>query len=352
VPLFFFNSNKGRIFATKKAFMCEFIAASELQHQINIAASHRSPFVFAIDYNQAEGLFINHPLTESTIQWRVPQATNYKDKVEKDLNAPHPVLFKPHPEAKEIYAKRFEIVMNQLKKGNSFLTNLTVKTPLDMNLTLQQIFAFSDSPYALYIPNKFVCFSPEIFVRIDQHGRISSYPMKGTIDATLPHASQTILQDKKESAEHYTIVDLIRNDLSCIATQVHVDRLRYIDTLHTSRNQLLQVSSEISGQLPEDYLNRLGDILFRLLPAGSITGAPKCSTQQIIDQAEQQSRGYYTGIFGYFDGQTLDTAVMIRFIEQEKNGSYFFRSGGGITAKSNMNLEYEEVIQKIYLPFN
>lgn len=332
--------------------MYEFIAASTLQHQINSAASHRNPFVFAIDYNQAEGLFINNPLSESTIQWRVPQATNFKAKAANNLKGKQPIVFKPHPETKETYAKRFDIVMNQLKKGNSFLTNLTVKTPLDINLSLQQIFAYSDSPYALYVPNKFVCFSPEIFVRIDQHGRISSYPMKGTIDATLPHASETILQDKKESAEHYTIVDLIRNDLSIVATQVHVDRLRYIDHLHTSRNELLQVSSEISGQLPDNYLDRLGDILFRLLPAGSITGAPKRSTQQIIDQAEQQARGYYTGVFGYFDGQTLDTAVMIRFIERDKNGSYFFRSGGGITAKSDMNLEYEEVIQKIYLPFN
>lgn len=328
--------------------MCDFISASVVQHKINEAASHNIPFLFAIDYDQKEGLFINHPLEQSRVKWRVPNKTNCSPL--QRTKKPASIVFRPHPESIDRYAKRFEIVMDNLKKGNSFLANLTVKTPLEMNLSLEQIFALSDSPYALLIPNKFVCFSPEIFIRIDAHGRISSYPMKGTIDASLPGAEATILSDKKESAEHFTIVDLIRNDLSMVANQVKVDRLRYIDRLQTSSNQLLQVSSEISGQLPDDYLNRLGDILMTLLPAGSITGAPKLSTQNIISQAERQSRGYYTGVFGYFDGHSLDTAVMIRFIEQEE-GTFSFRSGGGITALSDLNLEYEEVIQKIYLPF-
>lgn len=328
--------------------MCSFIPISVVQQKINEAASHHIPFLFAINYDQTEGLFIEHPLDQSTVKWRVPNKTNCGTS--QKIKKPDSIVFRPHPASKNRYAKRFQIVVDNLKKGNSFLTNLTLKTPLEMNLSLEQIFALSDSPYALLIPDKFVCFSPEIFIRIDAQGRISSYPMKGTIDASIPDAEATILHDKKESAEHFTIVDLIRNDLSMVADHVQVDRLRYIDRLQTSNNQLLQVSSEISGQLPDDYLNRLGDILMTLLPAGSITGAPKLSTQDIIHQAEREPRGYYTGVFGYFDGQTLDTAVMIRFIEQEKN-RFYFRSGGGITALSDLNLEYEEVIQKIYLPF-
>ena len=214
----------------------------------------------------------------------------------------------------------------------------------------REIALAANSRYVLYIPDKFVCFSPEIFIKVNREGIISTYPMKGTIDATLPHAEKTILSDYKESAEHYTIVDLLRSDLSRICTQVHVSRLRYLDRLHTSSGDILQVSSEIKGTLPDDYRLRMGDLLRQLLPAGSISGAPKWKTLQIIRDAESEKRGYYCGIFGYFDGKELDSAVAIRFIEQQGD-AYFFRSGSGITVNSNCEYEYNEVNQKIYLPF-
>ena len=97
-------------------------------------------------------------------------------------------------------------------------------------------------------------------------------------------------------------------------------------------------------------LSRIGNIIFELLPAGSISGAPKPSTLDIIKRAEGQKRGFYTGVFGYFDGETLDSAVMIRFIEKQKDG-FYFRSGGGITINSDMRSEYQEVLEKVYLPF-
>ena len=173
--------------------------------------------------------------------------------------------------------------------------------------------------------------------------------MKGTIDATLPDAVQTLMNDGKEAAEHATIVDLIRNDLSIVASRVRVERYRYIDVLPTNRGPILQTSSEICGELPADYKQQLGDILFSMLPAGSITGAPKKKTMQIIREAEGYERGFYTGITGYFDGDSLDSAVMIRFVEQEADGMYF-KSGGGITFKSDARSEYEEMKQKIYVP--
>ena len=180
-------------------------------------------------------------------------------------------------------------------------------------------------------------------------GDFCSYPMKGTIDATLPDAVQTLMNDGKEAAEHATIVDLIRNDLSIVASHVRVERYRYIDVLQTNRGPILQTSSEICGELPEDYKRQLGDILFSMLPAGSITGAPKKKTMQIIREAEGYERGFYTGIIGYFDGNNMDSAVMIRFVEQEADGMYF-KSGGGITFKSDARSEYEEMKQKIYVP--
>lgn len=197
--------------------------------------------------------------------------------------------------------------------------------------------------------DRFVVFSPEIFVKIrDEH--IYSYPMKGTIDATLPDARRRILEDPKETAEHATIVDLIRNDLSMVATEVMVTRYRYIDELPTHQGALLQVSSEIRGRLAGGWQAEVGDLFFRLLPAGSITGAPKKKTMEIIAEAETYERGFYTGVMGYFDGNSLDSAVMIRFLEQQADGSLIFKSGGGITSQSDLTSEYNEMKQKVYVP--
>ena len=174
--------------------------------------------------------------------------------------------------------------------------------------------------------------------------------MKGTIDATLPDARRRILDDPKETAEHATIVDLIRNDLSIVATEVTVTRYRYIDELLTHKGALLQVSSEIRGRLVRNWQAEIGDLLFCLLPAGSITGAPKKKTMEIIAEAETYERGFYTGVMGYFDGNSLNSAVMIRFLERQGDGSLVFKSGGGITSQSDLASEYDEMKQKVYVP--
>ncbi len=146
-----------------------------------------------------------------------------------------------------------------------------------------------------------------------------------------------------------TLEDVIRNDLSMVAEQVRVVRYRYCDRLETNKGPIFQTSSEICGVLPDDYPSHIGDIIFRLLPAGSITGAPKSKTMDIIEEAENYERGFYTGIMGYCDGRTLDSAVMIRFLEQEGENLYY-KAGGGITSKSDLQSEYNEMIQKIYVP--
>jgi para-aminobenzoate synthetase component 1 len=90
----------------------------------------------------------------------------------------------------------------------------------------------------------------------------------------------------------------------------------------------------------------IGAIIFSLLPAGSISGAPKKKT---VEKAENYPRNYFTGIFGIFDGNNLDSAVMIRFIENI-NDEFYFKSGGGITFMSNPESEYQEMINKVYVP--
>ena len=175
--------------------------------------------------------------------------------------------------------------------------------------------------------------------------------MKGTIDAAEPEAAATILADDKEAAEHATIVDLIRNDIGRVARRVAVPRFRFITPVDSARGRLLQVSSEITGELGERWRAQAGAVLQRLLPAGSVTGAPKRRTVEIIRQAEIDDRGWYAGVFGYFDGRALDSAVSIRFVEQSDSGSLTYRSGGGITINSNMDKEYAELQAKIYVPF-
>ena len=175
--------------------------------------------------------------------------------------------------------------------------------------------------------------------------------MKGTIDASKENAINTLKQDKKELAEHYTVVDLLRNDLSMVANNVKLDEFQSIDFIKTRNKNLYAMSSKISGILSPDYQGKIASIFQKLLPAGSILGAPKDKTLQIILEAENYDRKFYTGICGWFDGKNLDSCVMIRFLEKD-NGKYFFKSGGGITHLSQMEAEYQEMKNKIYVPIH
>ena len=379
-------------------------------------ASQDEPFLFVINYqgdkafirllsdiNPEECLFdfegrgnLSHVWKETLKEDISEKETWKKETSEKEISE---TTWQIEPPLYEDYERSFNIVKSNIMAGNSYLTNLTCRVPVSCNLSLEEIFHRAKGKYKLLLRRKktqaedkahlkeenieenltpFVCFSPETFVRI-KGGRIYSYPMKGTLDASLPNAEKQLMEDRKEAAEHATIVDLIRNDLSRVAEDVRVDKYRYIDVLHTNKGDILQTSSEISGRLPEDYPHHLGEILDAQLPAGSITGAPKDKTMQIIQEAEGYDRGFYTGIMGIYDQGELNSAVMIRFIEEETspvdfetdgeknfkakegkasegkepkaNRKLYFKAGGGITSKSDCRKEYEEVIQKIYLPF-
>ena len=382
----------------------------EIIDKINQLASQDEPFLFVINYqgdkafirllsdiNPEECLFdfegrgnLSHAWKE-TLKEEISEKETLKEETsEEEISE---TTWQIEPPLYEDYERSFNIVKSNIMAGNSYLTNLTCRVPVSCNLSLEDIFHRAKGKYKLLLRRKrtqaedkahlkeeaqnkahlkeenieenltpFVCFSPETFVRI-KGGRIYSYPMKGTLDASLHDAEKQLMEDRKEAAEHATIVDLIRNDLSRVAEDVRVDKYRYIDVLHTNKGNILQTSSEISGRLPEDYPHHLGEILDAQLPAGSITGAPKDKTMQIIHEAEGYDRGFYTGIMGIYDQGELNSAVMIRFVEEEASPSktekgknpevsreLYFKAGGGITSKSDCRKEYEEVIQKIYLP--
>lgn len=313
--------------------------------KMNLLGKEHKPFLFAVDFEMDNGFVVENPFSQQDILFNFNSITNFSSQ-ENDSLSPS---LKVYAKSFEEYDKQFDVVRKGLLRGDSFLANLTIKTKIDINISLEEIFQKANSKYKLLVRDKFVCFSPECFVKIEDN-TISTFPMKGTIDASIDNAKEVILSDYKETCEHNTIVDLMRNDLNIIGSNVRVERFRYIDELKTSRGNILQVSSEVKADLNYDFYPKLGDILFKLLPAGSISGAPKESTIQIIKEAESEKRGFYTGVFGFFDGHNLDSAVIIRYIEKE-NDSHYFRSGGGITINSSSMDEYQEAINKIYLPF-
>lgn len=303
------------------------------------------PFLFVIDFdNSAPEVFRIEELRDKGIFADIGNLQIYPEKSE----LPQDIIFQKIPVSFQRYRQAFETAKDYIFRGDSFLLNLTFPTEIVTNLSLKDIFIHSRAKFKLLYKDRFTVFSPEPFIRISGN-KISSFPMKGTIDASLQDAGKKIMEDIKEISEHNTIVDLIRNDLSMVAKRVRVDKFRYIEKVKTHEKELLQTSSEISGVLPGDRQQNIGDIIFRMLPAGSISGAPKKMTIQIIKEAEKYERGFFTGIFGYFDGKNLESAVMIRFIEKEGD-KMIFKSGGGITYFSNVEDEYNELIDKVYVP--
>lgn len=320
----------------------------EFESTINTWGQQQVPFLFIVDFEMLCPVAI---LLNEVREGEVLYDINGRSNAPQSSQSEKVIKLTPKPASFETYRNKFEKVFKHLERGDSYLANLTIRTEISVNAGLKELFYNSTAKYKLLLKDNLLVFSPEIFVQVKDK-KIFSFPMKGTINASVPDAKEIILNDPKELAEHVTIVDLIRNDLSQVANNVSVTRFRYIDEIISShQNRLLQVSSEVVGDLNDSCLNNLGTLLVTLLPAGSVTGAPKQKTVEIIRQAEDEERGYYTGVFGIFDGRVLDSGVMIRFIEKE-NDKFFFRSGGGITTQSVCEAEYQEVIDKIYVPVN
>ena len=325
-----------------------FVDGEAARKKMNRLAAENKDFVFAVDYRGENCIVESVDCLDSSLLQFSFRGTGNALPFGKNTCGVQPVWNVAAPDF-GTYRRSFDTVKSEIIKGNSYLVNLTAELGIDTDLSLLEIFRCADASYKLWVKDRFVCFSPETFIRISPSGTISSFPMKGTVDAALPDAAGMLIADEKESAEHATIVDLIRNDLSIVATGVHVARYRYVDLLQTNRGRILQTSSEVSGQLAAGFRDRIGDIVFSQLPAGSITGAPKPKTVEIIRNAETYERGFYTGVMGRWSNGELDSAVMIRFVEN-RNGRFFFKAGGGVTSRSDCRKEYLEIIQKAYVP--
>ena len=310
----------------------------DLITRMNYYGKNKIPFFFIISYDLSSFEIISLDKLPNNIKYNINQNNISKTKSKLSIIKPD---FKQ-------YEKKFNTIISNIKSGNTYIANLTSFTQINQDIDFNNIFKNSSAKYNLLYKDKFISFSPETFVKIS-NDTISSYPMKGTIDANIKNAKEILLENKKELAEHTMVVDLIRNDLSIVSSNVRVEKFRFIEKINAGQKELYQSSSKISGQLNSNWNEKIGNIITSLLPAGSITGTPKKSTIQILDNIEGYKRDFYTGIWGIFDGENLDSSVLIRFIEKQKN-KYVYKSGGGITIDSDCKNEYNEMIDKVYIP--
>ena len=205
------------------------------------------------------------------------------------------------------------------------------------------------SPYMFYFSSDDVEIagaSPETLVRLD-NGVLHTYPLAGTRprgksedeDLALKY---DLLSDEKELAEHNMLVDLGRNDIGRISKIGTVEVDKYMEVQYFSK--VMHIGSSVKGELADD--KDALDAVDSILPAGTLSGAPKLRACEIINELENNKRGIYGGAIGYLDfSGNLDVCIAIR-LAVKKNGKLFIRSGAGIVADSVPEKEYQECINK------
>ena len=258
--------------------------------------------------------------------------------------------------SKDSYFQKFKEIHNHIQRGDIYEINFCQEfyaenTTINPINVYQKLNAISKPPFATFLKlaDKYVLSaSPERYIK-KQGNQIISQPIKGTAkreedpikDAKLKQQLQT---DDKERAENIMIVDLVRNDLSKTATKgsVKVPELCEIYTF----NQVHQMISTVTSKVTEN--KSPVEVLRTTYPMGSMTGAPKVSAMQIIEDVEVTKRGLYSGAIGYFTPENdFDFNVIIRSILYNKTEKYVSYSvGGAITIKANAEAEYEECLLK------
>ena len=255
------------------------------------------------------------------------------------------------------YAEAFAEVQRQLRLGNSYEVNLTyreqVESSLDPVTAYLRLRELNPAPYSGYLQHHGVHLlssSPERFATVDRHRMLEARPIKGTTPRGATEEEDErhrrhLAADPKYRAENLMIVDLLRNDLSmvCEPGTVTVPSLMEVE----SYQSVHQLVSTVRGRLRDD-VTTIG-ALRALFPAGSMTGAPKRRTMEIIDAVEATPRGVYAGAFGWFSGDgRADLSVVIRtLVTSTSDGPaepfvYELGTGGGITVRSELDEEWAE----------
>jgi para-aminobenzoate synthetase len=248
------------------------------------------------------------------------------------------------------YGRAFGEVQRQLRLGNSYETNLTyqitVESAADPVATYRRLRRLSPAPYAALVTHdgtRVLSSSPERFATVRADGTIETRPIKGTTardpdpekDAA---AAARLRAEPKFVGENLMIVDLLRNDMSmvCVPGTVQVTDLMHVES-YPSVHQLI---TTIEGRLAPGVSSL--HALQALFPGGSMTGAPKLRTMQIIAAVEDAPRGIYSGAIGWLlDDGSADLGIVIRTLIH-RDGTYTIGTGGGITVRSDVDEEFAE----------
>ena len=254
---------------------------------------------------------------------------------------------------KEEYKQAVDDMIRYIIEGDIYITNMTQqlkvksdKKPLDVFYDLRENNPSPFGGYMDYGDFQIVCASPERFLKMKQ-GHVNTRPIKGTRKRGETSEEDLFMRtelenSEKDKSELLMIVDLERNDLNrvCRPGSVKVTELFTVEEYAT----VFHLVSDIEGELEEG--KTVMDLLEAAFPGGSITGAPKYRAMEIIDELENNQRSLYTGSIGYLtlDGD-CDFNIVIR-TALHKDGMYYLGVGGGITAESDLEFEYEETLQK------
>ena len=254
---------------------------------------------------------------------------------------------------KEQYCDMVEKAKQYIREGDIFQVVLSdpMKAEAEGSLfdTYRVLRAANPSPYMFYFSSDDIELSgasPETLAKLD-NGKLSTFPLAGTRprgktpdeDKAL---EEDLLQDEKELAEHNMLVDLGRNDIGKISRIGTVKVEKYMEIERFSH--VMHIGSTVTGTIRED--KDAVDAVDAILPAGTLSGAPKFRACQIIDELENNKRGVYGGAIGYLDfAGNLDTCIAIRLV-YKKNGAICIRSGAGIVADSVPEKEFEECANK------
>ncbi|MCL1903644.1 MAG: chorismate-binding protein [Oscillospiraceae bacterium] len=316
--------------------------------------------VFAFDnFRQKIILIVNIPTTNIDIEYI--KAVNILDDMKKiiktgeretyemlQINADFTELF-----SKDDYVNMVNAAKSYIKEGDIFQAVLSNKFEADVTGSILDVYrvlrTLNPSPYMFYFSGKSLEIagaSPETLVKL-QNGRLHTFPLAGTRprgkdDEEDKMFEKNLLSDEKELAEHNMLVDLGRNDLGKISKAGSVRLEKYMEILRFSH--VMHIGSEVSGEII-DGLDGL-DAINAVLPAGTLSGAPKIRAMEIINELEGNKRGIYGGGVGYLDlSGNMDVCIAIR-IAYKKGGKVFIRSGAGIVADSDPESEYRECINK------
>ena len=305
------------------------------------------------DCHKKETYLVANGITEDASERICEMEQKIRKQTEKEeQKVSYDIIVTPNFE-KEEYKKAVDDMIHYIIEGDIYITNMTQqltiesdKAPLDVFYDLRKNNPSPFGGYMDYGDFQIVCASPERFLKMKK-GHVNTRPIKGTRKRGATPEEDLLMRtelenSEKDKSELLMIVDLERNDLNrvCRPGSVKVTELFTVEEYAT----VFHLVSDIEGDLEEG--KNFVDLLEAAFPGGSITGAPKYRAMEIIDELEHGKRNLYTGSIGYLtlDGD-CDFNIVIR-TALHKDGKYFLGAGGGITAESDLEFEYEETLQK------